>query len=77
MGTHLLMNQDVLLSSNIPGEGRIEPADCLGLVLVLTRTRGPLNVLQLVFGLTFSNFSIYLRFGIRLIVEIFHDDPIT
>jgi hypothetical protein len=55
----------------------VQPADCLGLVLVWTRTRGPLNVLQLVFGLTYSNLSVYLRFGIRLIVEIFHDDPMA
>ncbi len=49
----------------------------MGLVLVWTRTRGPLNVLQLVFGLTYSNLSVYLRFRIRLIVEIFHDDLIA
>ena len=44
---------------------KVQPADCLGLVLVWTRTRGPLNVLQLVFGLTYTNLSVYLRFGIR------------
>jgi hypothetical protein len=55
----------------------VQPADCLGLVLVWTRTRGPLNVLQLVFGLTYSNLSVYLRFGIRLVVETFHDDPMA
>jgi hypothetical protein len=30
----------------------VQPEDCLGLVLVWTCTRGPLDVLQLVFGLT-------------------------
>ena len=55
----------------------VQPADCLGLVLVWTRTRGALNVLQLVFGLTYSNLSVYLRFGVRLIVEIFRDDPMA
>ena len=40
------------------------PEDCLGLVLVWMRTRGALNVLQLVFGLPYSNLSVYLRFGI-------------
>jgi hypothetical protein len=39
----------------------VQPAECLGLVLVWTRTRGALNVLQLVFGLTYTNLSIYLR----------------
>jgi hypothetical protein len=55
----------------------VQPADCLGLVLVWTRTRGALNVLQHVFGLTYSNLSIYLRFGIRLIIETFHNDPLA
>ncbi len=36
-----------------------------------------MNVLQLVFGLKYSNLSVYLRFGIRLIVEIFSDDPLA
>jgi hypothetical protein len=50
---------------------KVLPADCLGLVLVWMRTRGLLNVLQLVFGLTYTNLSAYLWFGIRLIVEVF------
>ena len=36
-----------------------------------------MNVLQLVFGLKYSNLSVYLRFGIRLIVEIISDDPLA
>ena len=55
----------------------VQPEDCLGLVLVWTRTRGLLNVLQLVFGLTYTNLSVYLRFGIRLIVETFSNDPLA
>jgi len=55
----------------------VQSADCLGLALIWTRTRGPLNVLQLVFGLTLTNLSVYLRFGIRLIVETFQDDPLA
>ena len=55
----------------------VQPEDCLGLVLVWTRTRGSLNVLQLVFGLTYSNLCVYLRFGIRLIVETFRNDPLA
>jgi hypothetical protein len=54
----------------------VQPADCLGLVLVWTHTRGVLNVLQLVFGLTYTNLSVYLRFGIQLIVKTFRDDPL-
>jgi hypothetical protein len=56
---------------------KIQLADCLGLVLVWTCTRGLLNVLQLVFGLTYTNLSVYLRFGIRLIVNTFRDDPLA
>ncbi len=37
----------------------VQPADCLGLVLVWTCTRGAMNVLQLVFGLTYCNLSVY------------------
>ena len=55
----------------------VQPEDCLGLVLVWTRTRGSLNVLQLVFGLTYSNLCVYLRFGIRLIIETFRNDPLA
>ncbi len=44
-------------------------------MLVWTQTRGALNILQLVFGLTYSNLSVYLQFGIWLIVETFRDDP--
>jgi hypothetical protein len=55
----------------------VQPEDCLGLVLVWACTRGLLNVLQLVFGLAYSNLSNYLRFGIRLIIETFHDNPLA
>ncbi len=55
----------------------VQLKDCLGLVLVWTRTRGSLNVLQLVFGLTYTNLSVYLRFGIRLIVKTFSYDPLA
>jgi hypothetical protein len=49
----------------------VQPEDCLGLVLVWTRTRGASNVLQLVFGLTYTNLSVYLRFGIHFLIETF------
>ncbi len=56
---------------------KVLPADCLGLVLVWTQTRGFMNVLQLVFGLTYTKLSVYLQFGICLIVEIYGDDPLA
>ncbi len=62
----------------IQGRRRVvQPEDCLGLVLVWTRTRGLLHVLQLVFGLTYSNLSVYLRFGMHIIIETFRHDPLA
>ncbi len=55
----------------------VQPEDCLGLVVVWMRTRGSLYVLQLVFGLTYSNLSVYLRFGMRIIVETFRHNPLA
>ncbi len=55
----------------------VQPEDCLRLVLVWMQTRGLLNVLQLVFGLTYTNLSVYLRFGVRLLVETFRDNPLA
>ncbi len=55
----------------------VQPEDCLGLVLVWTRTRGLLHVLQLVFGLTYSNLSVYLRFGMHIIVQTFRHNPLA
>ncbi len=55
----------------------VQPEDCLGLVLVWMCTRGSLHVLQLVFGLTYSNLSVYLRFGMCIIVETFRHDPLA
>ncbi len=52
----------------------VQPEDSLGLVLVWTQTRGLLNVLQLVFGLTQTNLFVYLRFGMRLFIKTFRDN---
>ena len=41
-------------------DGRI----CLGLVLAWTRTKGQLHMLQLIFGLTASWLSVWLRMGV-------------
>jgi hypothetical protein len=35
------------------------------------------NCFAAIFGLTYTNLSVFLRFGICLIVEIFHDDPLA
>jgi hypothetical protein len=55
----------------------VQPEDCLMLVLVWMQTRGSLNVLQLVLSLTYTNLFVNLRFGVRLFVEKFRDDPLA
>ena len=55
----------------------VQPKDCLGLVIVWSHTRGLLNVLQRVFGLTYSNLFIYLRFGFWISVKTFQNDPLA
>ena len=62
----------------IRGQKRVvQQEDCHWLVLVWMRMRGSLNILQLVFGRTYSNLCVYLRFGIRHIVETFQNDPLS
>jgi hypothetical protein len=47
---------------------------CLALVLVWTRTRGSLAVLQLIFGLTPGHLSLWMRFGRRLLLRVLQED---
>jgi hypothetical protein len=56
---------------------KVQPDDCLGLVLVWTQIRGLLNVLLLVFILTYTNLSVHLRFGVHLFVKTLRDDPLA
>ena len=51
----------------------IWPEDGLGLVLAWTRTRGLLMVLQLIFGMTYTNLDDYLLFVKRIIVMVLQD----
>ncbi len=48
----------------------IRPEDGLGLVLAWTRTRGLLMVLQLIFGMTYTNLNDYLLFAKRIIIMV-------
>ena len=72
--SHILLKQDPLKSGR---PRKVCPEDCLGLVLVWTRTRGSLMALQLIFGMTCSNLCMYLRFGRRLIVEWLKSDSLA
>ena len=64
----------LLLGSRKGRKRRVTALDCLGLVLTWTRTRGSTFSLQMHFGLTMSNLSVYLRFGRRIIVEVLQND---
>jgi hypothetical protein len=55
----------------------IQLEDSLGLVLVWTRTRGLLMVLQLVFGMRYTNLDDYLLFVKRIIVMVLRDHPMA
>ena len=55
----------------------LSSVQCLALALAWTRTRGSYAVLQLIFGLTASHLSLWLRFGRRILVRILRDDPLA
>jgi len=55
----------------------MHPADCLGLVLSWSRTRGSLMVLQLIFGLTMTPVGKYLQFARRILVKILKAHPMA
>ena len=50
-------------------------ADCLGLNLAWTRLRGSTYVMQMIFGMSETSVSIYLRFGRRIIISILKSHP--
>ena len=59
------------------GAGRrriIEATDCLGLILMWTRTRGSMFSLQMKFGMTGTPTGLYIRFARRLLLHIFSND---
>ena len=52
-------------------------ADCLGLCLAWTRTRGSIMVLQIIFGMTGTPVSMYLRFGRQILIEVLKAEPLA
>lgn len=73
-------DDNVTIIPKISKRGRkrnISAADCLGLVLAWTRTRGSMAVLQMIFGMTMTNLSTYLRFGRRVVIEVLKNDPMA
>ena len=67
-------NGRVTKKVNLGRRRKIDAIDCLGLVLVWTRTRGALHALQMTFGLSMTNLCEYLRFGRRIVVQVLKDD---
>ena len=55
----------------------INSTQCLALVLAWTRTRGLLAVLQIIFGLTASRLSLWLRFGRRMLLKVLSEEPLA
>ena len=63
-----------------PKRGRkrkIRHEDCVGLTLMWTRTRGAVTLLQMIFGMTRTNFDLYLKFGIRIMIELYARHPLA
>ena len=61
----------IALKLNNKGRKRfITAADGLGLVLAWTRTRGSVMVLELIFGLTQTPVSMYLRFSMAILIRV-------
>ncbi len=56
---------------------KIDAVTCLGLVLVWTRSPGRLVFLQPIFGLTYSCVALWLRFGIRVLQNCLHRNPLA
>jgi hypothetical protein len=53
----------------------LDSRGCLALVCAFTRTRGSMYCLQLLFGITASPLSLFLRFGRRLLLRILKQEP--
>jgi hypothetical protein len=55
----------------------INGVDCLGLYLAWTQTRGSCMTLRLIFGITGTPLSVYIRFVRRIIIQVLHDHPLA
>jgi DDE superfamily endonuclease len=56
------------------GRRLLTSSHCLALVLAWTRTRGSLAVLQIIFGVSASSLSLWLRFGRRMLIKALRDN---
>lgn len=68
----------ILSAFNQSGRPRsLSAAHCLGLVLTWNRTRGAEFVLCMLFGITRSVCSLFLRFGRRILLKALKRDPLA
>ena len=75
-GLIIAIHNDAMI--NRGGRPRMmKAADCLGMCLAWTRTRGSSMVLQIIFGMTATSVSLYLRFGRRILVEVLKHEPLS
>ena len=72
--TYTPFGNTITKTSNRGRKRRITAVDCLGLVLVWTRTRGSTMSLQMHFGMSMTNLTMYLRFGRRIVTEVLSND---
>jgi hypothetical protein len=71
-------NIQKILKISTKGRKHINNAlDVLGLMLTWTRTQGALFSLQLSFGLSHTNLTMYLRFAHWIIVEVLKNDSLA
>lgn len=66
--------ETIILTNNRGRKRTVTAVDCLGLVLAWTRTRGSTMSLQMHFGMSMTNLSLYLRFGRRIVASILSRD---
>ena len=55
----------------------LQAVDALGMTLAWTRTRGSTMTLQMIFGMTDSSVSMYLRFGRRILVRVLKQNVLS
>ena len=69
---------DGIIRKRLTTKGRkrfLTPTQCLGLVLMWTRSREAAINLSIIFGVTYSCLSLFLRFGRRLLLKVLKNDP--
>ncbi len=74
--TPLNTNGSIIPLTTTKGQTRqVQPEDCVALVLAWTRTTGSMMNLQLIFGTTITNLSVYLHFDHHVIIHVLKLDP--